>query len=495
MDPALDERRLGDYRLKQLLGENELVQTWLAEQVSISRLVIVDELTVSDEATRDAFLADVRAKAAVDHPLISSVYEAVYEPGLCFYARELLPGTSLKKLEKAGGFIAPVQLASLLRRVSEAQLQHESHGHSTAPLGLGDIYLDEHGVVRLKNLVIDGPRSLDQAARDVAWLGSRLVPLVPGGQPGATRMLTLFGWMRGEELEAPITWSQVHDFCGQIEHQLAAPLSSLTPTKNALQLRKKPPVAAILSISAVVFVTLVILAIKMRPIAPPVVARPVLPEPVTIAAGTYATPDGMEQPIAHFTIAAHEVTIGQYAEFVETLGMLAKDDHQKIFDHPEQPPGKSSHQPERWTELFAAANLSGSWDGQPVTLDSPVTGLDWWDAAAYAEWKKARLPTQEEWFAALSMKPDAVATLPPDLWHPLTAQSPDRTPNGLIGMAGSVSEWTARPAPNPANPLGERLWIIIGGSFLKPGSNALSREWVPDRSLRRADLGFRLAYD
>jgi hypothetical protein len=37
--------------------------------------------------------------------------------------------------------------------------------------------------------------------------------------------------------------------------------------------------------------------------------------------------------------------------------------------------------------------------------------------------------------------------------------------------------------------------VIIGGSFLKPGSNALSREWTPDRSLRRADLGFRLAFD
>ena len=59
-------------------------------------------------------------------------------------------------------------------------------------------------------------------------------------------------------------------------------------------------------------------------------------------------------------------------------------------------------------------------------------------------------------------------------------------------MAGSVCEWTRRPTVNPANPLGERQWVIVGGSFLKPGSNALTREWTDNRSLRRRDLGFRV---
>jgi formylglycine-generating enzyme required for sulfatase activity len=77
----------------------------------------------------------------------------------------------------------------------------------------------------------------------------------------------------------------------------------------------------------------------------------------------------------------------------------------------------------------------------------------------------------------------------------VTTETADLTPAGLIGMAGSVSEWTRRPAANPANPLGERLWVIIGGSYLKPGSNALSREWTADRNLRRQDLGFRVVFD
>ena len=112
-----------------------------------------------------------------------------------------------------------------------------------------------------------------------------------------------------------------------------------------------------------------------------------------------------------------------------------------------------------------------------------------------AEWKKARLPTQEEWFAALNREVKTPAAIPPGPWAPVTSQATDRTPAGLLGMAGSVCEWTSKPAPNPTNPLGEKLWVIIGGSYQKPGSNALTREWTADRTLRRPDLGFRVVFD
>jgi hypothetical protein len=59
-------------------------------------------------------------------------------------------------------------------------------------------------------------------------------------------------------------------------------------------------------------------------------------------------------------------------------------------------------------------------------------------------------------------------------------------------MAGSVAEWTASRSLNPANPLGERNWVLIGGSYLKPSSGAASREWTEQLGLRRPDLGFRV---
>ena len=171
MNPASEDRLLGEYRLKELLSENPLTRTWLAEQVSVSRRVLVDELRAEQAHQRDAFLADVRAKAAVEHPLIGSVYEAVAEPGLCFFAHELLPGATLDDRRKAGEPFKPARLAHLLRRIAEAHLHHETLGQATSPLGLEHIHLDEQGVIRLDNLAIAGPRSPEQAARDIAHLG------------------------------------------------------------------------------------------------------------------------------------------------------------------------------------------------------------------------------------------------------------------------------------------------------------------------------------
>ncbi|MFN7343078.1 MAG: hypothetical protein ACK5TA_07065, partial [bacterium] len=63
---------------------------------------------------------------------------------------------------------------------------------------------------------------------------------------------------------------------------------------------------------------------------------------------------------------------------------------------------------------------------------------------------------------------------------------------GIIAMAGTVAEWTAEPRVTPTHPLGKPQWVILGGSYLKPGKGSLSMEWTDDRSARRPDLGFRI---
>jgi hypothetical protein len=495
MNPDSEDRLLGEYRLKELLSENPRTRTWLAEQVSVSRRVLVDELRAEQAHERDAFLADVRAKAAVEHPLIGSVYEAVAEPGLCFYAHELLPGATLQERKKAAEPFKPARLAHILRRIAEAHLHHETLGQATSLPGLENVYLDEHGVIRLDNLAIGGARPPEQSVRDIVHLGQALCPLVADGQPGTTRMLTLLGWMRGEGLESPLTWEQVRDVSTQIEQQLAEPPPPASGTKSGLGSRKKPPVPLIAGVVGLVLIAILVLALRMRPAPAPPPPRPTQPDAILIPAGKYPTPDGTEEELHSFRISAQEVTIAQYAAFLETLETLAKDKRERTFDHENQPAEKTSHAPDDWAALLAAAKEDGIWNGRQVSLDYPVVGVDWWDCSAYAEWKQARIPSQEEWFAALRKDVAVPSALKPSGYAPDRSGAIDRTPQGISGMAGSVCEWTRRPAASPANPLGERKWVLIGGSFLKPGSNALTREWTDDRALRRPDLGFRVVFE
>jgi len=490
MESASEVRRLGDYLLKQRLSEGPPAYIWTAEQVSVGREVLVHELRADCEEQRAAFLADVRAKAGVDHPLIASVYEAVDRPDCCFCAIERIVGTRFSERLNERRLFIPIHLVGYLGRVAAAQLQLESRGVNAEPLTLESLYLDGHGGIRLDNPALAGPREAGASQRDIVALGNALHRLVSSARPGSTRVLTLLGWMRGQGLSEPIGWSQVAAYCSQIETQLSAPPAPVRREDGGKLLPRIAVLAAVLVTGLAAFAVF-----QSRPDDPGPVARAPLPGLVTIPAGSHPGPEGAANVLPAFRISAHEITIGEYAAFLETLDLLAKSNKHTVFDDKSQPAEKSSHEPDDWAALIRAASASGSWQERPVSLDSPVVGVDWWDAAAYARWKQGRLPTQEEWIAALHHGGTAAAELPAGPWQAVTVETKDLTPGGMIGMAGSVAEWTRLPATNPANPLGPRLWVIIGGSQFRPASGALTREWTDDRSLRRADLGFRIVFE
>lgn len=486
--------RLGEYQLAECLAEGALTRRWVAEQESVRRTVLIDELRPERLDQAEAFLADVRAKAAVDHPSIGTVYEAVSGDGVCYCALEMLPGATLADRLLAAEPLKPVRLAYFLRRIAEANLYHEARGQATAEFGPDAVHIDDAGVIRMENRVVAGERTPDQSARDVKRFGEQLPALVADGLPGATRVLTVLGWMRGKQAGGPLSWKAVHGYCEQIEQQLAELVPAMTPMTAAVVRPKKPPVLVIAAgILAVLLVGFFILKANGRKVRSPSAAG--LPAAVLIPAGEYPTPDGGWEPLREFKLDAHEVTIGEYRGFLDALEMHIKSGRSRIYDDDQQPEEKVDHLPADWAGLLEAAKTHGKWQGRTVTLDSPVVGVDWWDAAAYAEWKQARLPTQEEWFAALRQGCDEPAKLAPGPWQAVTDDTPDRTRTGLLGMAGSVAEWTRRPAVPADNPAGRPKWVIMGGSYLKQTNGALTREWVDDRRLRRPDLGFRLVAD
>lgn len=483
---------LGDYRLVALIGESPVTRTWQADQVSISRSVTLFELKPSAFDRREAFLADIRVKAAVDHPLLGSVYEAVSTDEHCYATLERLPGINLEDRMNARQSLRPVQVAQILRRVAEANMTLEAAGTSSAPLGPDDIFLDDHGVVRIANLARAGERPPGLSADDILTLGRTLPPLVADGHPGASRMVTLFAWMRGENLGRTMTWMEVRSYAEQIEQQLTepAPPHSAAPA-TARAIGRKSPLPAVLGVIAAAFVVGIgVIALKGKNGSPEIAGQ--YPSSVIVLGGAHPLADGGTVQLSAFTISGHEVTIAEYADFLSALASLPQE-RRGTYDSPDQPVTKYGHEPENWTGMYSAAKAGGQWEGRAMSKDCPVVNVDWWDAVAYCNWKRCRLPGQEEWFAALRQNLPDPKSLRAAGWGSVRQIPPtDRTPSGLNGMAGSVSEWTASNAINPANPLGDKGWVIMGGSFLSASSGALAREWVESRDLRRPDLGFRV---
>lgn len=221
---------------------------------------------------------------------------------------------------------------------------------------------------------------------------------------------------------------------------------------------------------------------------------------IAIPAGSYLIGESAESvQLPGFEIDKFEVSIGRYAKFIEWC-QTADDEHK--YDHP-RGPRHTSHVTEPVDTLIKNAKVrdgrvfkdKGTGEkGAPVDLNSPIVGVSWWDAYAFAKWEgkvvrggeERDLPLEEEWEAAARgtkgfkfpwgetfdpkktnsgadysvLKPGADAgTDGFNYWAPVDQLSSDLSPLKVEGMGGNVAEWVYRKDGSKELPL------LKGGSF------------------------------
>ena len=257
--------------------------------------------------------------------------------------------------------------------------------------------------------------------------------------------------------QAEINAESVPDYLNSWQHSAATPPKRHAPSKIAV------------AVFSIVIGIVVILAwfysnpkVK-RPDAPTVSLTPVAPAGmVLIPGGEFLMGndegDEYERPAHRVSVPAFflditEVTCEKYQAFIKETGHRA---------------------PPQWTK--------GSYPSGAGNL--PVTGVDWYDASAYAQWARKRLPTEEEWeFAARSN--DGRKYPWGNTWMVGAANAGDSSPQRLLGvgshpngktqaglmdMIGNAWEWTTSdldPYPNgklTRRPTGD-FKVIRGGSW------------------------------
>jgi len=200
-------------------------------------------------------------------------------------------------------------------------------------------------------------------------------------------------------------------------------------------------------------------------------------------AGPASAVTGPEQEVSTeaFYLQKGEVTNEEYRKFLASY-------HDHSLCHESEPADKNArgHVPENWS------------DG--LDPRASVTGVDWFDAWAYARWAGGRLPTEAEWEKAAG-------------WNPVTGKKSaypwgdefllKRTPSpsGAENMAGGVLEWVsdyylAYPGGTSKDlDLGNARRVARGGIYLqeneKDDAKVTSRfRFLPDR--RDDKIGFRI---
>lgn len=511
------------YQLAGSLGRGRWGEVMDAVQTSVNRRValkLLDPALAADDAHFHAFRAAAQAKAALQHAAVLAVYEADTDGPQPFFATEFVDGHRLSELAAKGASIDVATAQLVLRTVSEALTQLGARQVSREPLDAGAVYLGRDGRPRLENLGAPTDAPMPNPASEIRLLGAVLSNVVDP-ESAATRpaLAELLNGMMGGSFPS---WGAVAAAAKAAEpkatvkdaHVLGAnERAAIAAVEAARQRQRRGLIWTTVGLFALLWVAGG--AIYWRFFRGPAMRD--FSRLIEIPAGEFIYQDGKKVTLPAFRIDEYEVTIGQYAEF---LAALEKDPALAAkIEHPDQPKGKS-HVPDRWENLSKSAVHGKTFLGAPVDLNCPIILVDWFDAYAYAKWKGRRLPTEEEWEkaargtdgrkypwgndATAAKRVNTAQDFSPDpraegkidgynRWAPVDATPDDRSPAGVMGLAGNVSELTATVVE------GDRP-VIRGGNWgsLKDGKPdfEVTRRATPLLRLDRNDrVGFRTVAD
>lgn len=504
---------LGHYQIIDRLYSEAEAETYRAIQYTVQRpvaLVLMKPHLLGNANAVAEFKDRERVKASISHPRIAPLYEAGEANGWLFYTREMPPGKSLQDMAATGEHLTERVLVDVLYRVSEAMAYAIERGYNYRTIAARDIYVDGENQASMVNIFRPAAAMPRDQQADVRALLELLGTYVTQGK---ARSL-----LHDLSLQ-PHDWASLATAMHDIRDDLSE--RSLIKRAKVEDIAVAPPPSRswLLGVIAVGVLALVTYLGVLSGGTGPSISKALTEEMILIPKGPFVFQKGPYTPVpdVDFWISKYEVTIAQYAEFLKAL----KQAGNAAFDDPLQPKSKTTHEPSDWTSCYAAASTQALFNNQPVSLNSPVSGVDYWDAVAYAKWRGHRLPKEHEWEKAArgvngnvypwgnEPKPGA-ANLGDDyvpqgrggqidgfnLWAPVDQPPGDVSSFGIMGLAGNVQEWTATWSPHPDLP-DKRVPILRGGHFGMPANGELltARHFADDADESTIARGFRTVSD
>jgi serine/threonine-protein kinase len=129
-EEAMAARKLGQYQLKQRLGQGGMGEVYLAEHMLLRRPCAVKVIRpehTGDPRVLQRFLREVQVTATLTHPNTVQVFDyGQAADGTVFYAMEYLTGLNLDELVRAQGPLPAARAIFVLRQLCGALT--EAHG-------------------------------------------------------------------------------------------------------------------------------------------------------------------------------------------------------------------------------------------------------------------------------------------------------------------------------------------------------------------------------
>ncbi len=526
-------RTIGTYRLDAKIGEGSRGGIYRALQTNISRQVrfcVLDPHRAQNAGEIESFIANASVKANVSHPYIFAVYEAGHAEGIYFYSCEYIPCRSLIQMAQAGQPLTETAALQAMKVTAETLAYFDRANIPHHLITADSILFGEKNKPRVANIAVHHPTVTFDQRQEMAELGRIIAEALPETAQ-ALGIRALAAGLASGALQFP-SWEDLVKAITDLEPRVAPEDAYKLDAQERAAIRmveeaKKKQRRNMLTSS---LVSLGLLAVALGAVYWAFFSGQtkgkVFNKTITIPAGEFVYQDGQKVTLPEFNIDEYEVTIAQYAEFLKYL----KDHPAEAdkFDHPEQPKGKT-HVPEGWADqtsidmpgYYTRAQRWGKYENAKLDVNSPVFGVDWFDAAAYAKWKGRRLPTEQEWEKSgrgtngtlypwgnepnnkfvnsgidYNLDPKKGGEVDGfDAWSPVDAVKQDKSSYGVYDLAGNVSEWTNSFDTDPML-AGQKVPVIRGGNYRTPNDYALTRRVLKLTSLQNDKaLGFRTAGD
>lgn len=510
--------RLGDYKLLREIQRDADFALYEAEQTSIGRHVALKTLYRKhrkDINWVQGFVNEASARASVNHPAISLVYECDQEMGVNFYTLELVDAPSLADLARRRAELDDTVLWKVLASASSALLYLRDSGMSHRLFTAQSILIVKGTEPRIANPVRGRglPLSPEEERKQMELLADAILPFLKksGTDPALYGIVDRMGTDRIDAINSSEALRKALNPPDPKEGLSHAELAKITEKET-----NRTAIVAGLLIGALIVGAAVIAFVVMG--SKPEVRD--LETFIKIPAGKYPFQNGPEVEVPEFWIGRHEVTIAEYKAFLDDL--KAHPDLAQRIRHPQQPAEKKSYEPDKWPQYLDAAMKGGTFSGVKIDPNFPVAGVDFWDANAYATWRGGRLPSEQEWEKAARGRSGSVYPWGDTLenknfnsgldhddkkgapagsvdgykyWCPVDAILADESRYGVIGLAGNVSEWTSTWDAHPDAP-DKRVPLKRGASFATTSGFELTARRAADSASERNYLtGFRVAAD
>jgi serine/threonine-protein kinase len=147
-----EARKLGQYVLKEKLGEGGMGEVYLAQHVLLRRpcaLKVIRPARAGDPKHLARFEREVQATATLTHPNTVQVYDYGHtEDGTFYYVMEFLPGSTLEALVQQAGPLPPARAIHFLRQVCGALEEAHARGLTHRDIKPGNVMICERGGIR-----------------------------------------------------------------------------------------------------------------------------------------------------------------------------------------------------------------------------------------------------------------------------------------------------------------------------------------------------------